>query len=208
MTALTVRPGPPAVPAAVPPDVPPDVPPSVADLVDGAKRGDPHAWAELFARYNRYVVGTARRCGLSPEESDDVAQTTWLSLYRSVGSVRSGEALQGWLTTTAVREAIVVSRRRRRELPDTEYVARHGGAWHDDPDGALDSARLVEHLRGSIARLPRRERALVTQLLRPDRPSYQQVSRELAMPVGSIGPVRQRALQRLRALLWSHRDLL
>jgi DNA-directed RNA polymerase specialized sigma24 family protein len=49
--------------------------------------------------------------------------------------------------------------------------------------------------------LPPRKRALIELLLEPDSPSYQEISRRLGMPVGSIGPVRQRALHRLRARL-------
>jgi hypothetical protein len=34
-----------------------------------------------------------------------------------------------------------------------------------------------------------------------DRPDYARLARSLAMPVGSIGPTRQRCLAKLRALL-------
>ena len=32
----------------------------------------------------------------------------------------------------------------------------------------------------------------------PEEPSYEEISRRLSMPIGSIGPTRARALERLR----------
>lgn len=49
--------------------------------------------------------------------------------------------------------------------------------------------------------LPGRERQLVELLLDPAQPTYAQISEQLGTPMGAIGPVRHRAIRRLRALL-------
>jgi len=67
--------------------------------------------------------------------------------------------------------------------PDQETIERERGA----------------HLRAAIARLSGRQRELLTLLVdRPDL-SYEEVSQTIGMPVGSIGPTRERAFERLRA---------
>jgi DNA-directed RNA polymerase specialized sigma24 family protein len=53
----------------------------------------------------------------------------------------------------------------------------------------------------AIAQLPDRERHLIQLQLGPTQPGYAQISRTIAMPMGSIGPIRGRALRRLRTLL-------
>ena len=55
-------------------------------------------------------------------------------------------------------------------------------------------------VRQALARLPERDRRLLTLLVNPS-VDYAYISKTLGMPVGSIGPTRQRALRRLRAEL-------
>jgi DNA-directed RNA polymerase specialized sigma24 family protein len=46
--------------------------------------------------------------------------------------------------------------------------------------------------------LPERQRTVLVELLRQEDQSYLDLSRRLGLPVGSIGPTRQRAFSRLR----------
>ena len=67
------------------------------------------------------------------------------------------------------------------------------------PDAlALDGERGAA-LRAAIGRLTGRQRELLSLLVRRPELSYDEVSSELAMPVGSIGPTRERAFERLRS---------
>ena len=74
----------------------------------------------------------------------------------------------------------------------------------DDPDPAspdvLAIAARERHvaLRGAVERLSGRQRVLLTSMLATPAPTYEQLSTHLDMPVGSIGPTRDRALARLR----------
>jgi RNA polymerase sigma factor (sigma-70 family) len=55
-------------------------------------------------------------------------------------------------------------------------------------------------LRQALGLLPDRDRELLRECLVEGR-SYDEITQRLAMPVGSIGPTRQRALRRLRGIL-------
>ena len=59
----------------------------------------------------------------------------------------------------------------------------------------------------SFARLRPSDQALLRMLMVDPRPSYGEISAALAMPIGSIGPTRQRALGRLREQLDIERAL-
>jgi DNA-directed RNA polymerase specialized sigma24 family protein len=56
-------------------------------------------------------------------------------------------------------------------------------------------------VREALTRLPDRQRELLVLLSNPDTSSYKAVGERLDMPIGSIGPTRQRALNRLEQAL-------
>ena len=73
---------------------------------------------------------------------------------------------------------------------------------HEKVDGEVDEVLLRDELartvRAGLAELPAQRRQLL-ELLAADPPvSYEEISRRLGMPVGSIGPTRARALAQLR----------
>jgi RNA polymerase sigma factor (sigma-70 family) len=181
--------------------------PSDEELLAGIRSGAPTSWPMLVRRYDRLVYAVARRLRLSPEQCEDIAQTTWLKLVENVDRLRDGGAVAGWLVTTARREAYGVLRQERRDQQVAERLhgeALTGGATTRDVEALIDdlTMRDVAHtLDTAVAALPSRQRELVRLLLEPECPSYAEVSRRLDMPVGAVGPVRQRALCRLRTKL-------
>ena len=70
----------------------------------------------------------------------------------------------------------------------------------DDANPVAQLVRSERHaaLARALRRLPTRDQELLTLLCAAAPPSYREISRRLAMPIGSIGPTRQRALARLR----------
>jgi RNA polymerase sigma factor (sigma-70 family) len=155
-------------------------------------------WATLIDRFGARVRSVARRHGLGPQDIDDVAQTTWLSLFEHIGELREPRAVGGWLETTARRESLRVLRTADRErATDDEHM-------HLVPVEPVNERRLVAAeqrgaLQASLSELPGRQCALIrTMLCEPARP-YTEIARSLGIPPGSIGPTRIRSLDRLRA---------
>jgi RNA polymerase sigma factor (sigma-70 family) len=162
--------------------------------------------AEIAAHYAALLCGIGRRYRLTPQEQEDAAQSTWLALCENAHRIRDPQCLPGWLATTMRRFSAAAIRRRHRENPasnlldiDTLVVS----AAPDLADTVADRHATVR-LYQAVAQLPDRQRRLIQLQLSPTEPEYKQISRTMQMPVGSIGPVRGRALRRLRVLL---RDL-
>jgi DNA-directed RNA polymerase specialized sigma24 family protein len=65
----------------------------------------------------------------------------------------------------------------------------------------IAARHAIFRLYQAIEQLPDRERRLIRLQLDPAEPGYARISCVLPIPVGSIGPVRGRALRRLRTLL-------
>jgi DNA-directed RNA polymerase specialized sigma24 family protein len=56
-------------------------------------------------------------------------------------------------------------------------------------------------LWSAVARLNARCQRLLRVVAFDERPDYARIAQDLAMPIGSIGPTRQRCLGKLRALI-------
>jgi RNA polymerase sigma factor (sigma-70 family) len=174
--------------------------PALGSLVRAAAAGDERAWDSLVARYAPLVRSIARRHRLSPADQDDVLQRTWLALFRSIGRLKTPEALGGWLSTTAANESRQLLRASGRELAVGELP-------ESDLREAQEPVALEDHLMGAdrrkalrsaVLRLDGRQKAMLEMLMAPSTPSYAEISASLGVPIGSIGPTRARSLARLR----------
>ncbi|WP_456879977.1 RNA polymerase sigma factor [Geodermatophilus sp. SYSU D00779] len=161
--------------------------------------GDQSAWRRLIDEYDGLVRSVAASFRLQTADVHDVAQTTWLRLLQNVRTIRDPERLAGWLAVTASRESLALLRRSARlrplpvvdETPDTT-----AGPEEDVVD--RDQAR---DLWAAVAELSPRQQCLLVALFRDELDSYNDVAARCAMPIGSIGPTRARALSRLRSKL-------
>jgi RNA polymerase sigma factor (sigma-70 family) len=177
-----------------------DEPFPIVALVAAATEGDQAAWRELVARYSPLLVSVIRRLGLTPGETEDVAQTVWLRTVEHLGALREPHALPKWLITTGRREAIrLLSSGRRDWLQDPQQDTWPAVPTGDeDPDEVLDRAERHQALLAGMAELPTRQRDLLILLMTDPPLSYLTISRRTGIPVGSIGPTRARAIERLR----------
>jgi RNA polymerase sigma factor (sigma-70 family) len=170
-----------------------------ATLLEEAAHGDQLAWRQLVERYERLVRSVAGSYGLQAADVYDVTQTTWLRLVQNLHTIRDPERLAGWLAVTASRESLSVLRQAARQKPMVEDTA--------DPDPGVDTessvvARATAHdLWATVAELPPRQQQLLVALFLEELHSYDEVAARCAMPIGSIGPTRARALSQVRRRL-------
>ena len=169
------------------------------DLVRAAARGDSGAWQALVDHFGGLVWSIARANGLDRIDAADVVQTVWLRLVDNLHRLREPDRVGGWLTSTARHESIRVSRQRQRNVPtdDPAVFDRSNGA-DDDPARRMLLLERDAALRALVADLPDRWQNLLELLMADPAMSYADVATGLGLPVGSIGPTRQRCLRSLR----------
>lgn len=174
-------------------------PNSVDDLVTRARDGDQASWNALVDRYLPLVNAVIRRYRLSSADADDVNQTVWLRLVEHLGDLREPRALPGWLATTARNEALRVIRLRGRDTPaDPQGVTFELRGERHDLDEDLIREERTQALRDGLRELPAARRELLELLMTDPPVSYDEISAQLGIPKGSIGPTRARALEQLR----------
>lgn len=176
-------------------DVPAEI--DVATLLRGAKRGDEQAWRGIVARFTPLVVAICRSHGLSSPDTLDVSQVVWLRLVEHLERIRELEALAGWIAVTTRNECMHTYRSARRR----DFVAiDFDRPAADVADTVVDrqERRLVLEAFGSLGD---RCRELLSLLVADPPVAYSEIAVILDLPVGSIGPTRQRCIENLRKKL-------
>jgi len=175
-------------------------------LVRLAADGDQRAWSDLVSRFERLVMSVARGTGLNSVDAQDAAQATWLRLYQNLSRINDASRLGGWLATTVQRESLRLGGRRAHVALDDE-LGEPQAPFYDTTLQDLITAERDAALRSVLARLPERDRSLLTLLTAEPPLSYIDIGAALGMPIGSIGPTRARCLSRLRAAAVRDPDL-
>ncbi len=181
------------------------------ELVVGCRAGDNAAWAALVQRFQRLVYAVVCRMGLDEHHAADVFQTVFERLQKHLPTLKDPARLRAWVVTTAKREGLLQRQRARRMVSMTVADGDDGeisGDW-DLADEALVPEQLLSHLqqldclRRAIDQLEPRHRKLIELLFSDEdlRLPYEDIARQLGMPVGSLGPTRQRCLDRLRRMM-------
>lgn len=163
------------------------------------RQGVPGAIDTLVRLVSPLLWHTARQCGLTAAESEDVVQQTFLSLVRSKDSVSDPLAVVRWLTVSLRRLAWrerANSAKRSNEEPSDDDLPRAPSAEHTAV--LTDQQRRLWEKVGELSERCRRLLAVIAFAPRPD---YAAIAVDLGIPVGSIGPTRGRCLAKLRAQL-------
>ena len=174
----------------------------VANLVRRAADGDRGAWDRLVAQYARLIWSITVDFKLSESDAADVAQTTWLRLLEHIDRIQYPDRVGSWLAATARNECLRNLAAHKRVVLGHEDGELSEAIAHDqDVDARLLAAERDQTVRDALSRLPRRWQRLLELLMADPPASYAEISDQLDLPIGSIGPTRGRCLAQLRVLL-------
>jgi RNA polymerase sigma factor (sigma-70 family) len=173
------------------------------DLARRCADGDELAWETMVRRYRRLVYAVPNRARLPEDQIEEVFHQTFAKLAERIGTIRDVDRVRSWIVTTARRHTIDFIRARQgSRMVDMEDDAI--ASIPDDEEQAPEALERLERqhmVRQALLRIGERCRRLLSALFYrtgDDLPSYDVVSDELAIPVGSIGPTRARCLKKLR----------
>lgn len=167
------------------------------ELIRTCREGkDPQAWSELIRRYQRLIYSVAYRLCPNSEDCDDVFQRVCIEFYQSLDKIRDDRTVPAWLITVTRRMSYAVLRKRQPtvSIDELEFAS-------------AESVRAIEEefaVEQAVAGLPDRCRRLIEMLyFDEEEPTYDDISRQMGMPVSSIGPTRARCLDKLKKKLES-----
>ncbi len=165
-------------------------------LVEAALAGDRGAWEEIVARYKGVAWKVISTFDLGHEDRNDIFAATFFRLFDRLATIRDPEKLPGWLATTARNEALTMLRARSRERP-SERLGEEADDMAPSDEHLLDD-ELRDALRRAMDELDPDCRRFLLLLTAEPPLSYDDIAALTGRPRGSIGPTRQRCLERLR----------
>src|SRR5664279_6143070 len=147
-----------------------------AALLEQLRAGEEKAFVELVKRYHNRLTRLALTFVLSPEMAEDVAQETWLAVFRGVGQFEGRSSLRTWLFQICANRARSLASREQRlvsagqpELAVDPGRSSPGGPWlapsqhwADAVDDRLEADELAVQVLRAIRELPELQRQVVT----------------------------------------------
>jgi len=192
--------------------------PDEADLqlVRKAQAGDEQAFGQLVERNRRAVYRAAHAALGSADGADDVAQETFVTVYRKLQGFRGESSFRTWLLAIAWRKALDRRRSVTRWLRMTVVPART-----DDPvdmierlpssertqEEDLASDELQRAIKRLIGTLPRKLRDVLLLAGSGDY-TYGQIGQMLGLPIGTVkwrvAEARRILKRKLAAMGYAH----
>lgn len=189
-----------------------DAPPNVLAHVGGASRrgtdalvasdddalmlqvgkGDPAAYRVLAERYLASIVRYATRMLGNQAEAEDVAQETFLRLWRDGGRYEArGHKPSTWLFRVAHNLCIDRLRARR------PHTVLDGELSSDRTSAPLADKELAQHVSAALAQLPERQRAAIALVHYEDK-SLEEAGEVLGCAAGAVESLLARGRRSLR----------
>jgi len=180
---------------------------SDAELIRDCRSGRQSAWDELVARYQRLIYAIPRRAGLTEEQSADVFQEVFLTLFERLDDIEQPEKIRSWIVTTAKFKtwATVRGSKGLHSPESDEEMEREMANLVDAAPLADDMLIELEQqhlIRSALKLLEERCQKIISMLyLRASAASYSEVAAEVGVGETSISPLRSRCLKKLEKLL-------
>lgn len=173
--------------------------PSDADLMERVRGGDRDGFASLVDRHKDAVVNYLARLTGDRDRAEDLAQETFLRLWRSAGSYVEQGYLRAFLFRIATNLVRSEERREKRFRLLLPFLR-----WRDHAEPSAPSGLLLQELHrevaGAVAALPLRYRVPLV-LHEIEGWSYADIARELGCREGTVKSRIHRGRQHLRQKL-------
>lgn len=179
---------------------------SDAELLARTAGGEEKAFRVLVERHISGLIGQARRTLQDAGEAEDIAQETFLRLWRLAPELEiEGAGLKPWLRRVAANLAIDRLRQTRRLVASDEPPEVPVGA---SQSAGLEEAELKARLAAALASLPERQ-ATALRLFHIEGLSQATVAERMTISEEAVESLLARARRALKAALESDwRDLL
>ena len=116
-------------------------------LVLRCQSGDESAFGRLFQWFGARTLAHLQR--LVGDDSEDVQQEVWLTVYRNLRTLHNPRAFRTWLFQTTRRRAIdfLRARKREQELRDDALREMATSAWPDSHLSSVDDSSMASAVR-------------------------------------------------------------
>lgn len=186
------------------------------ELVQVAILGDQKAYAELMERYRQSVFHTMLKMVNNRDDTDDLTIEAFGKAFNKLNSYAPRYAFSTWLFKIAINNCIDHIRKKRLHLLsiddpieyDSDYDYTHNiKAIQLDPEEKFIRDQKVQLMRLMLNKLSYKYRLMI-ELRFFEEKSYEEISLELGIPLGTVKAQLFRAKEILQELMRGSRGLL
>ncbi|MDO5541374.1 MAG: sigma-70 family RNA polymerase sigma factor [Eubacteriales bacterium] len=159
-------------------------------LIKKAKRGDTHAFAQLYSEVYQELYKAALYTLKNSHDAEDTVSDTVADAWAQIGSLRKEESFRSWIFA-------ILSNKCRRKMK--EYVEKTVELPEDLCSNSQDTEESLD-VRASFAKLDDEER-LILSLNIFGGYSSREIGKALQMNDNTVRSRQKRALEKMRAQL-------
>lgn len=158
-----------------------------------AKNNDELAYTELMNRYKKKVETIVSRIIRQRSETEDLVQEIFAKAFTSLSSFKSEFSFSTWLYKIATNHCIDFIRKKKistysideeHELEE-DSIQREIPDWTKLPDHELFQKQRNEIIHEAINSLPEHYRKVIIMRHFEDK-SYEEIAKELKLPIGTV----------------------
>jgi len=163
-------------------------------LVEAAIKGDQSAYAELMDRYRESIYFMMLKMVSNPDDADDLTIEAFGKAFNRLKQYSPSYAFSTWLFKIASNNCIDFIRKKRIKVTsmdtgiktsDGEMIFIDAQSNTRDPEEVVIHKQKVLHMRELVSKLKPRYRLLVEKRYFEEL-SYEEISEELDLPLGTV----------------------
>ncbi|MDR1866486.1 MAG: sigma-70 family RNA polymerase sigma factor [Bacteroidales bacterium] len=177
------------------------------ELVHRAIEGSQKAYAELMGRYRDTIYFMLLKMVSNTADAEDLTIEAFGKAFKSIRQYEPKFAFSTWLFKIATNNAIDFLRRKKMNsvsieeaLHEVDAAPVHIRSEHSNPEESLITEQKILMLRSVVATLKPRYRRLV-ELRYFYEYSYEEISGEMNLPIGTVKAQLFRARELLQNIL-------
>ena len=179
------------------------------ELVVRAREGDQKAYAQLMGRYRDSIYFMLLKMVNNPSDAEDLAIEAFGKAFRYIDQYTPNYAFSTWLFKIATNNCIDFIRKKRgstisldQSMDEDDSLTPSDTIRSDfmDPEMTMIKDQKVKVLRYIVTKLKPRYRRLV-ELRYFEEYSYEEISQELNLPIGTVKAQLFRARELLSNIL-------
>jgi RNA polymerase sigma factor (sigma-70 family) len=176
-------------------------------LVELARKGDQKAYAELLGRYRDAIYYMLLKMVNNSSDAEDLTIEAFGKAFKNINQYTPNFAFSTWLFKIATNNCIDFIRKRRGNVISLDQSIHDDGSSSPsvqiqsdspDPEANMINQQKVKLMRDVVNKLKPRYRRLV-ELRYFSEFSYEEISHELDLPIGTV----KAQLFRARELLYN-----
>jgi len=183
-------------------------------LVKKALKGDQSAYSSIMSRYKETIYYLILKMVRDNDDAEDLTIEVFGKAFQRLGQYTSQYAFSTWLFRIATNHSIDYIRKKRLDTIsiDKDMKSEEGASWsmdigcdNKDPEERFIEKQKIKMMRDGVDKLKEPYKKLL-ELRYFDEYSYDEISEELDIPLGTVKAQLFRARALLSAILENSRS--